>query len=144
VILGYDMPMFTVTARGIYGLAAVVELGLCYQQGPKQIREIAAAHSIPQHYLEQILVILKKAGIVESFRGAQGGYALARHPSAVAIMDVLSLLEGRLEVLPEQRQSDSLNFFWNGLENVVREYLDRSLEELISDLNSQQQLMYSI
>ncbi len=136
--------MFTVTARGIYGLAAVVELGLCYQQGPKQIKDIAAAHDIPQHYLEQILVILKKAGVVESFRGAQGGYALARQPSAIAILEVLTLLEGKLEVLPEQKQSNMLNFFWNGLETVIREHLDKTLEDLLHDIQNRRQIMYSI
>lgn len=137
--------MFSVTARGIYGLSAILELGLHYQKGPMQIKEIAATHSIPQHYLEQILVILKKAGIVESFRGAQGGYALARTPSSIPLMEVMSLLEGKLEVLPDQKQGNVLSFFWNGLENCIRDYLDRNLDDLISDLrNQQQQFMYSI
>ncbi|AHC15619.1 RrF2 family transcriptional regulator [Salinispira pacifica] len=137
--------MFTVTARGVYGLSALIELALNYQQGPKQIKDIASAHGIPQHYLEQILVILKKSGVVESFRGAQGGYALARHPSRIQLLEVLSLLEGQLEVLPEQRQGNALGFFWNALENRIRDFLDRSLEDLLLEMQSQQSaMMYSI
>jgi Rrf2 family cysteine metabolism transcriptional repressor len=136
--------MFTVTARGVYGLAAVVELGLCYGQGPRQIKEVASAHSIPQHYLEQILVILKKAGVVESTRGAQGGYALARHPSQIQLSEILSLLEGKLSVLPDQKRTDALGFFWLGLEAVIRSYIDKTLEDLITELQSRQAPMYSI
>ena len=62
-----------------------------------QIHEIADTHDIPQHYLEQILVTLKKAGLVDSHRGAQGGYALARRPGRIAVLDILGVLEGPLE-----------------------------------------------
>lgn len=136
--------MFTVTARGIYGLTAVVELGRSVQRGPRQIKDIATAHSIPQHYLEQILVVLKKAGIVESFRGSQGGYALARQASDISVMEVLSLLEGKLEVLTDQRQADVLNFFWNGLQEHIQQYLDVSLAQLIDELGSREAFIYSI
>ncbi len=137
--------MFNVTARGVYGLSALVELCLSFQQGPRQIRDIAKTHNIPQHYLEQILVILKKSGIVKSFRGAQGGYALAQHPSQIRLEEVLSLLEGKLEVLTEQHRGNSLSFFWKGLENCIGNYLDKTLEELVRDMQTRQKpIMYSI
>ena len=137
--------MFTVTARGVYGLSALIELSHFYKQGARQIKEIAKTHNIPQHYLEQILLILRKAGVVKSFRGAQGGYALARSPSQIQLLEVLGLLEGDLKVLPDQRQDNSLSFFWNALEKTIHGFLDRSLEDLMLEMQSQQkQIIYSI
>lgn len=141
--------MFTVSARGAYGLSALMELALLYDQSynPKalQIKDIAGRHNIPQHYLEQILLVLRKAGIVESYRGSQGGYALARSPAQIQIMEVLSLLEGKLEVLSDQRKDNSLSFFWNALEELIHDYLDQNLETLMRKLQAQQQqITYSI
>ena len=96
--------MFTVSAKGVYGLLAVVELARGYRGASIQIRDIAQRRGIPQHYLEQILVVLKKAGYVESFRGAQGGYALASDPRELTVEEVLTTLEGPLQVVSEDRQ----------------------------------------
>ncbi len=123
--------MFTISAKGVYGLTAVIELAMNFNNGPMQIRDIAEAHSIPQHYLEQLLVILKKAGIVESYRGSHGGYALAKDPKQIKVVDVLSNLEGKLEVVPEQKKSGILHFFWSRLETEIGKALDMSVEEII-------------
>ena len=88
---------------------------------------------IPQHYLEQILVILKKAGYVESFRGAQGGYALARDPDSIPVAEVLGRLEGRLEVVSDSKRDGVLGFLWDGIERQLTEVLDRSLGDLIRE-----------
>ncbi len=125
--------MFTLSAKGTYGLSALIELGLNRSKGPVQIRDIANRHTIPQHYLEQILVILKKSGFVESYRGAQGGYALARDPDSISVRDVLSRLEGKLEVVAESRRDGILDFFWDEIERRLQETLDRSLGDLIRE-----------
>ena len=128
--------MFTLSAKGTYGLSALMELGLNRNKGSVQIRDIAQRHSIPQHYLEQILVILKKAGFVESYRGAQGGYALARDPDSISVRDVLSRLEGRLEVVTESRRDGILDFFWDEIERTLDDTLDRSLGDLMREKTS--------
>ena len=137
--------MFTLSAKAAYGLTAVMELALRHNEAPVQIRDVADAHSIPQHYLEQILVQLKKAGIVESFRGAQGGYALAGKPGEIRVTDVLTQLDGKLTIVPEARRDGALSFFWGSLESEIKILLDLSIEELI--LRKQRfegQLSYSI
>lgn len=137
--------VFTVSAKGIYGLTAMAELGLQYHSGPTQIRDIAERHNIPQHYLEQILVVLKKAGFVESYRGAQGGYALAKDPSRIQIQDVLSQLEGALEIVPEGKRGGMLAFFWEGLHDELKEQLDKTLEDILLEQQRQaQKFTYSI
>lgn len=122
--------MFSISAKGIYGLHALVDLAGAWGTGPRQIKEIAEAHDIPQHYLEQILVNLKKAGIVESFRGANGGYSLARNPEQLGILDILVALEGPLEITGNARRRDSLGFFWEKMEEGIRNMLAMNLEEL--------------
>ncbi|MAG13744.1 MAG: Rrf2 family transcriptional regulator [Spirochaetales bacterium] len=137
--------MFTVSVKAIYGLCAMGELGLKHNAGPVQIREIAEAHDIPQHYLEQLLVILKKAGLVESFRGAQGGYALARNPSQIQVPEILSALDGKLQVIPEQKKKNSLSFFWYDLQAAIFEHMDISLEDLIlRQQNAKGEFIYNI
>ncbi|MGI9256564.1 MAG: RrF2 family transcriptional regulator [Salinispira sp.] len=137
--------MFTITARGIYGLSALIELTPSYNQKSRQIREIANKHNIPQHYLEQILLVLRKAGIVESYRGAHGGYALARHPSQIQVLEVMELLEGKLAVLSGQQKDNTLNFFWNAMEETIRTFLNRDLEDIALEMQAQQQqISYSI
>jgi Rrf2 family transcriptional regulator, cysteine metabolism repressor len=128
--------VFTLSAKGTYGLSALMELGLNRNKGSVQIRDIAQRHTIPQHYLEQILVILKKAGFVESYRGAQGGYALARDPDSISVREVLSRLEGRLEVVTESRRDGILDFFWDEIERTLADTLDRSLGDLMREKSS--------
>ncbi len=137
--------MFSVSAKGVYGLTAMVELANRWQQGSTQIKAIAKPHSIPQHYLEQILVMLKKAGLVESFRGAHGGYSLARNPAQITVLEILQHLEGPLEVTPDNSCADTLSFFWNDVSGMLHEKLNLTLDKLALDqVKHSQQLTYSI
>ena len=137
--------MFTVSVKAIYGLCAMAELGIKHNTGPVQIREIAEAHDIPQHYLEQLLVILKKAGLVESFRGAQGGYALARNPSQIQVPEILSVLDGKLNVVPEKKRENALNFFWQDLQTSIFKHMNITLEDLIlKQQNEKGKFIYTI
>jgi Rrf2 family cysteine metabolism transcriptional repressor len=128
--------MFTISAKGAYGLYAMLELAANYQRGSVQIRDIAVAQGIPQHYLEQLLVTLRKAGLVKSFRGTNGGYALARRPDEIRVNEIMSALEGPVEVLREQVPRGGLDFFWKNLEKTFEKCLDLSLEDLVSERSS--------
>ena len=114
----------------------MVELATRLESGPTQIREIAEGHDIPQHYLEQILVALKKSGLVDSHRGAQGGYILARQPGRIDVLEILTVLEGPLEIAPTPRKDDTLHFYWADLDRRLREMLSLSLAELASRASS--------
>ncbi|MFW6234675.1 MAG: RrF2 family transcriptional regulator, partial [Spirochaetota bacterium] len=116
-----------------------------WQQGSTQIKAIAKPHAIPQHYLEQILVTLKKAGLVESFRGAHGGYSLAKNPSSITVMEILQHLEGQLEVTPDNTCANTLSFFWNDVSEVLHNKLNLTLDQLaLEQVKQSQQLSYSI
>ncbi len=123
-------------------MTAMLELGLRVGTGPVQIKDIAAAHRIPQHYLEQILASLRKAGLVESFRGKQGGYQLASRPDQIRAIDILGCLEGGLSV---SNTDSPLAFFFDRLENSIGTSIDVSLDDLINQYRQQQKnLHYSI
>ena len=77
-----------------YALRAVFELGNRHGDGPTSIREIAQAQAIPPKFLELILVQLRKAGFIESRRGAHGGYFLAAGPAALTVGEIIRFVDG--------------------------------------------------
>ncbi len=85
-----------ITQKSRYALRAMLELSMRFGQGPTSIAEIAKAQSIPARFLEAILAQLKRASLVESRRGNEGGYVLARAPSLVSVGDVLRVVQGTL------------------------------------------------
>ncbi|HEY9766850.1 MAG TPA: Rrf2 family transcriptional regulator [Chroococcales cyanobacterium] len=87
------------SVRSTYGLRAMLVLAMEYGQGPVMVRKIAERENLPVSYLEQLLAQLRKAGLVSAMRGATGGYALARPPEEVTVLDVFVALEGPLELI---------------------------------------------
>jgi Rrf2 family cysteine metabolism transcriptional repressor len=79
-----------------YAIRAVFELSRQYGQGPVRISEIAEAQAIPLRFLEVILNQLRRAGFVQSKRGPEGGYLLARQPDQVTVGDIVQFMEGPL------------------------------------------------
>ena len=96
-----------VTTWAEYGLIVSVHLARRAGEGPVAARELAEKERLPGDYVEQILLRLRRAGIVLSIRGARGGYYLARPPAEVTVKDVLDASEhGTFEVNCEQYQVD--------------------------------------
>lgn len=83
-----------ISARGEYAIRAVLDLTLHHERGLIPIQDIAERQRIPQRYLEQVLLALKRAGLVSSKRGATGGYQLTRTPETISVGDVLRAVEG--------------------------------------------------
>jgi Rrf2 family protein len=83
-----------VSAKGEYALKALLDLALHDTEGLRPIQEIAGRQGIPQRYLEQVLLQLKRAGFLDSRRGSAGGYRLARPPAQVTVGAVLRAVEG--------------------------------------------------
>ncbi len=83
-----------VSSRGEYGVRAMVALARHYGDGPMSIAAVAKDSSVPSAYLEQLIGPLRRAGLVESKRGAQGGYQLTRSPELVRVGEVYRVMEG--------------------------------------------------
>ena len=82
------------STRTRYGLRAILELAENYGQGPLRLRIIAERQEISVKYLEQLMAVLKSAGIVRSLRGPNGGYVLAKSPNEIRVSDCFNCLEG--------------------------------------------------
>jgi Rrf2 family protein len=74
----------------------MLELSLHYQKGPLHIRSISAAQGIPERFLEQILLMLKRAGYLRSKKGPHGGYYLAKPPADISVAEVIRVMDGPL------------------------------------------------
>ncbi len=85
------------STKGKYGLRALIDLAQHSEANPISITSIAQRQGISERYLEQLMSKLKKAGIVASIRGANGGYTLNKNASEISVGDILRALEGSIE-----------------------------------------------
>ena len=88
-----------ITKKGEYAMRAMVALALNYKKGLRQIQDIVHEEAIPEKFLEQILIVLKNAGFIQSKRGIGGGYFLSRPPDKISLGDVIRLIDGPLAPL---------------------------------------------
>ena len=88
-----------ISQKGLYALQAMMTLARRRQQGAIKIHDIAAESDLPEKFLELILLELKNARMVESVRGARGGYRLRRDPAEVRLSDIIRLIDGPLAPL---------------------------------------------
>src|SRR5262245_17360784 len=88
-----------ISAKGEYAIRALLDLAVHHGEGLVPIQEVARRQGMPQRYLEQVLLLLKRAGFLESKRGSAGGYQLVRAPGAISVGEVLRAVEGRLTAL---------------------------------------------
>lgn len=93
-----------ISQKGLYALQAMMTLARRYEQGAIKIRDIAADSNLPEKFLELILLELKNARIVDSVRGARGGYRLRRSPAEIPLADIIRLIDGPLAPLGDAEQ----------------------------------------
>jgi Rrf2 family cysteine metabolism transcriptional repressor len=84
------------STKGEYASRAMLELSLRCEDGPLHVREIAKAQNIPLRFLQQILLLLKRAGYLRSRKGQKGGFVLAKPPSAISVAEVIRVMDGPL------------------------------------------------
>src|ERR1700731_2607179 len=97
-----------ISQKGLYALQAMMMLARHYNQGAIRIRDIAYEEVLPEKFLELILLELKNARIVESVRGAKGGYQLRRPPSEIHLSEIIRLIDGPLAPFGDAEQLRSL------------------------------------
>ena len=128
-----------VSAKGEYAIKALLDLALHTGEGLQPIQEIADRQAIPQRYLEQVLLQLKRAGLLESRRGSAGGYRLRRAADEVTVGAVLRAVDGasarepsaRGERHPHRDRSGDLSDLWREIDAAVSAVVDRvTLEDL--------------
>jgi Rrf2 family protein len=82
------------SSRAIYGMRAMLALARTHGQGSTFLKDIVEREGLPGTYLEQLMVPLRKSGLVMAVRGAKGGYTLAHHPADITVLAILEALEG--------------------------------------------------
>lgn len=87
------------STRSRYGLRLMVDLAVKHGKGPILLKDVSRSQEISEKYLSQIIIPLKTAGLVKSFRGAHGGYTLQRDPDKITLIDIVSALEGDLSLV---------------------------------------------
>jgi len=122
------------STRGEYGVRAMVALAARYGAGPVSLAEIAAQEGISLSYLEQLVGPLRQAGLLESVRGAAGGYRLSREPAAITVGEVVRPLEEIAlvecvdapdkEVCCERRDTCTTRLVWERLRDSIATALD--------------------
>ena len=138
--------MAIISTKGAYGLTAMVVLAK-EEDGEKllQIKDIASKGDIPQNYLEQILVLLKKATLVESVRGANGGYRLSKPTTEISVFEILNSLECCMAQTDNKSNNNMLEPFWQDTQEKIKEIFSLSLKELEEFLEKDSQnIIYHI
>lgn len=133
------------TTRGHYSVKALLDLSLQPDYGPTSVRAIAQRQDLPAPYLEKLLIELRRAGLVHSVRGAQGGYQLSRPPAQISMGQILEAVGESIEPLghhlPNTEQAEDWVTFtlWKRLHQRLKESLyGISLEDLYYDARSWQ------
>jgi Rrf2 family protein len=93
-----------ISQKGLYALQAMMMLARHHKQGAIKIREVAYEEDLPEKFLELILLELKNARMVESVRGAKGGYQLRRDPSEIRLSEIMRLIDGPLAPFGDAEQ----------------------------------------
>jgi Rrf2 family cysteine metabolism transcriptional repressor len=88
--------VLSITTKSPYAVAALTELGIAGGDAPMPIAELARRREIPVQFLEQLFSVLRRAGLLRSYRGVKGGYVFARDPGEITVLEVVELLDGGL------------------------------------------------
>ncbi len=132
------------STKGRYGLRALIDLALYSQTEAIPISSVAARQGISESYLEQLFGKLRKAGLITSARGAQGGYRLARPSSQISVGDILRALEGNLDAvecpgLKDESQCEGADvcvtkYVWQRINESITEAVDDiRLDQLVEE-----------
>lgn len=144
-----------ISTRGKYGLRAMLDLAVHWGPDTVPLSSIAERQNISINYLEQVFSILRKAGLVKSIKGAQGGYFLGKPASQITVGEILRTLEGDLQLAGEEDAARGNNYeycirlnVWDRIEESIKEIVDSlTLEDLAKEydkLNEQMAYMFYI
>lgn len=146
-----------ISTKGRYGLRAMVDLAVFSNGDHVSLNSIAERQNISINYLEQVFASLRKAGLVKSIKGAQGGYVLSDSPENIRVGSILRILEGELTVIDgedaDQSSRNSIQLclkamVWDKMNHCLNDLVDAiTMEDLVNDykkLNGLSDSMYYI
>ena len=134
------------STKGRYGVKAMVDLAIHFGEEPSSIKSISERQNISEYYLEQLFSPLRKAGLIKSVRGAQGGYMLSRVPNEITVADIMTVLEGPIEISEciEQNNDKACNnidccatrLLWSRIKESIDSVMQATtLQDIVDDYN---------
>ena len=141
-----------ISTRTRYGMRAILELALAYKAGPLQIKVIAERQNISNKYLEQLIAIIKSAGLVRSIRGPHGGYVLAKSPEDIKLSEIFRVLEGPVVTVECVENEQACASFadcitrrlWIEVNDAILNVLtNKTLQDLV-DMSEKEKMNYQI
>lgn len=121
-----------ISTKGRYGLTIMIELAKKHGEGPVALKTIAQMNNLSEHYLEQLVPLLRNAGLVKSIRGAYGGYVLGKDPKNITAGDIIRVLEGPIMLVEGiEDEEPAKRELWNRIIDAIKNVLDHTtLEDL--------------
>lgn len=138
-----------ISTKGRYALRFMLDLAQHESDGYIALKDVAERQNISKKYLEQIVPLLNKSGVLRTTRGYQGGYMLAKNPDEYTVGDILRITEGSLAPVTclddepnrcEKADSCMTLGIWQGLYKVITDYLDSITLQEIIDKNLQKEI----
>ncbi|MGM0622856.1 MAG: RrF2 family transcriptional regulator [Campylobacterota bacterium] len=122
--------MAGISTKSVYGVIATYYIYKHQDKAAIKIQEISDKMDLPKNYLEQILLVLKKADILKSIRGAKGGYILAKDASTITVLSIMEALEGSFCDFEFGNRECSLIGFWEQAKQGVKDQFKIPISEL--------------
>lgn len=132
------------STKGRYGVKAMVDLAINYGEAPVSIKTISKRQNISEYYLEQLFSPLRKAKLIKSIRGAQGGYVLNKEPKDIKVSDIMHVLEGPIEIADciEDTKCNNVDccatrILWRKIKDSIDSVMEGiTLEDIVNDYYS--------
>lgn len=141
------------STRMRYGLRFILNLAEHYGNEPLFLKKISDEEEISEKYLSQIVLYLKKAGLITSIRGAKGGYVLAKKPKEISLNDVYDAIEGKMMILDCLKNQDNCNrsvdcvfrSVWGDINETIKLKLESiTLSDILDRKKNRKTVMYNI
>lgn len=122
----------------------MVDLAIHYGEEPVSIKTISKRQNISEYYLEQLFAPLRKANLIKSIRGAQGGYVLNKEPKEISVANIMDVLEGPIEIAEciEGASCDNIDccatkLLWQKIKNSIDNVMNSvTLQDIVNDYDS--------
>lgn len=114
-----------ISTKGRYALGVMIDLSIYGENEYVSLKDISRRTNISYKYLEQVISLLNRAGLVKSLRGNNGGYQLNKSPKDILAYDIIIATEGDISISSSVNNdiNTSINEFWNGLDKIIENYL---------------------
>ncbi len=125
------------STRSRYGVRMMFEFALKFNQGPVFLKEVASMQGISFKYLSKLVIPLKSAGLLQSVRGASGGYMLAKHPSEITIRMIVEKLEGDVSLVECTGNPNACKRNTNCVARTIWKRTDEAIMKVLDDITLQ-------